>query len=224
MKINIITAFPEFFKSPFKTSIIKRGIQKGKVDIEIFDLRDFSDNKHKKIDDYPYGGGPGMVLMVKPIYDAVSVIKSKNSEFKTILLSPQGEKLTQQKIRKLSNEKNLILICGHYKGVDERVKTIIDEEISIGDYILSGGEIAALIIIDSIVRLIPGVIGDIESADSDSFEKGFLDHPHYTKPRSFKELEVPEVLLSGDHKKIEDWRKKMSHSKTMKKRNDLLKS
>ncbi len=210
MIINIVTAFPDFFDSPLDVSILKKGIEKEKVVIEVFNLRDFSDNIHKKIDDYPYGSGPGMVLMVKPIYDAVNAIKSKNnkSETKVILLSPLGERLTQQKVRSLSNEENLILICGHYKGVDERVKTFIDEEISVGDYILSGGETAALVIVDSIVRLIPGVIGDIESANSDSFETDLLDHPHYTKPRKFMNEDVPEVLLSGNHKKIQEWRER----------------
>ncbi|NVM05257.1 MAG: tRNA (guanosine(37)-N1)-methyltransferase TrmD [Candidatus Helarchaeota archaeon] len=226
MKINIITAFPEFFKSPLDTSIIKKGIEKGKIKIEIFNLRDFSNNKHKRIDDYPYGGGPGMVLMVEPIFNAVNEIKEKNNKLKTkvILLSPQGERLTQPKVREISKEENLILICGHYKGVDERVKKFIDEEISIGDYILSGGELPVLVIIDSVVRLIPGIIGDIESANTDSFETGLLDYPHYTKPRIFMEEEVPSVLLSGDHKKIEEWKERMSHLRTTEKRNDLLES
>jgi len=226
MKINIITAFPEFFKSPLETSIIKRGIEKGKIKIEIVNLRDFSNNKHKRIDDYPYGGGPGMVLNVKPIFNAVKTIKEKDNKLKTkvILLSPHGERLTQLKVRKLLKEENLILICGHYKGVDERVKKFIDEEISIGDYILSGGELPALVIIDSVVRLIPEVIGNIESANTDSFETGLLDHPHYTKPRIFMREKVPDVLLSGNHKKIEEWRKRMSYLSTAKKRNDLLKS
>ena len=226
MKINIITAFPEFFKSPLDTSIIKKGIEKGKIKIEIFNLRDFSNNKHKRIDDYPYGGGPGMVLMVEPIFNAVNEIKEKNNKLKTkvILLSPQGERLTQPKVREISKEENLTLICGHYKGVDERVKKFIDEEISIGDYILSGGELPVLVIIDSVVRLIPGIIGDIESANTDSFETGLLDYPHYTKPRIFMEEEVPSVLLSGDHKKIEEWKERMSHLRTTEKRNDLLES
>ena len=226
MKINIITAFPEFFKSPLETSIIKKGIEKGKIKIEIVNLRDFSNNKHKRIDDYPYGGGPGMVLKVKPIFNAVKTIKEKDNKLKTkvILLSPHGERLTQIKVRKLLKEENLILICGHYKGVDERVKKFINEEISIGDYILSGGELPALVIIDSVVRLIPEVIGDIESANTDSFEIGLLDHPHYTKPRIFMREKVPDVLLSGDHAKIKKWRHEQSLKRTVARRPDLMKA
>jgi tRNA (guanine37-N1)-methyltransferase len=164
--------------------------------------------------------------MVEPIFNAISKIKEKNqnSKIKIILVSPQGEKLNQSKIRELSKEEILIIICGHYKGVDERVKRFIDEEISVGDYILSGGELPSLIIIDSITRIIPGVIGDIDSANSDSFETGLLDHPHYTKPRDFKGEKVPEILLSGNHKEIEKWRKRMSYINTTKNRSDLLES
>jgi tRNA (guanine37-N1)-methyltransferase len=226
MKIYVITAFPQFFKSPLETSILKKGIEKCKIYVEIVDLREFSTEKHKKVDEYPYGGGPGMVLMVEPIFNAISKIKEKNqnSKSKIILVSPQGEKLNQSKIRELSKEEILIIICGHYKGVDERVKRFIDEEISVGDYILSGGELPSLIIIDSITRIIPGVIGDIDSANSDSFETGLLDHPHYTKPRDFKGEKVPEILLSGNHKEIEKWRKRMSYINTTKNRSDLLES
>jgi tRNA (guanine37-N1)-methyltransferase len=226
MKIYVITAFPQFFKSPLETSILKKGIEKCKIYVEIVDLREFSTEKHKKVDEYPYGGGPGMVLMVEPIFNAISKIKEKNqnSKIKIILVSPQGEKLNQSKIRELSKEEILIIICGHYKGVDERVKRFIDEEISVGDYILSGGELPSLIIIDSITRIIPGVIGDIDSANSDSFETGLLDHPHYTKPRDFKGEKVPEILLSGNHKEIEKWRKRMSYINTTKNRSDLLES
>ncbi|MCK4966809.1 tRNA (guanosine(37)-N1)-methyltransferase TrmD, partial [bacterium] len=208
MKIFIVTGFPEFFKSPVETSILKNSIQKGKVTVEILNLRDFSNDKHKRIDDYPFGGGAGMVLMVEPIYKAITAIKEKNKGIKTILLSPQGELFSQSKARRLSKEEKFILICGHYRGIDERVRQFVDEEISIGDYIVSGGETASLVILDAVARLVPDVIGNSESADGDSFEKGLLDHPHYTKPRDFMSNQVPEVLLSGNHKEIDKWRKK----------------
>lgn len=226
MKIYVITAFPHFFNSPLETSILKKGIEKGKISVEIVDLREFSMERHKKVDEYPYGGGPGMVLMVEPIFNAISRIKEKCKDIKPkiILVSPQGEKLNQTKVRELSREEVIIIICGHYKGVDERVKKFIDEEISVGDYILSGGEIPSLIIIDAITRIIPGVIGDIDSANSDSFETGLLDYPHYTKPRDFKGERVPEILLSGNHKEIDKWRKEMSYINTTKNRSDLLES
>ena len=224
MKIFIVTGFPEFFKSPVETSILKNSIQKGKVTVEILNLRDFSNDKHKRIDDYPFGGGAGMVLMVEPIYKAITAIKEKNKGIKTILLSPQGELFSQSKARRLSKEEKFILICGHYRGIDERVRQFVDEEISIGDYIVSGGEAASLVILDAVARLVPDVIGNSESADGDSFEKGLLDHPHYTKPRDFMSNQVPEVLLSGNHKEIDKWRKKMAVDKTREKRKDLLES
>ncbi len=224
MKIFIVTGFPEFFKSPVETSILKNSIQKGKVTVEILNLRDFSNDKHKRIDDYPFGGGAGMVLMVEPIYKAITAIKEKNKGIKTILLSPQGELFSQSKARRLSKEEKFILICGHYRGIDERVRQFVDEEISIGDYIVSGGETASLVILDAVARLVPDVIGNSESADGDSFEKGLLDHPHYTKPRDFMGSQVPEVLLSGNHKEIDKWKKKMAVDKTREKRRDLLES
>ena len=224
MKIFIVTGFPEFFKSPVETSILKNSIQKGKVTVEILNLRDFSNDKHKRIDDYPFGGGAGMVLMVEPIYKAITAIKEKNKGIKTILLSPQGELFSQSKARRLSKEEKFILICGHYRGIDERVRQFVDEEISIGDYIVSGGEAASLVILDAVARLVPDVIGNSESADGDSFEKGLLDHPHYTKPRDFMGSQVPEVLLSGNHKEIDKWKKKMAVDKTREKRRDLLES
>lgn len=224
MNIYIVTGFPEFFVSPLKTSILKNSLQKGKVTVEILNLRDYSGDKHRRIDDYPFGGGAGMVLMVEPIYKAVSAIKEKSSEARTLLLSPQGEKFTQKRARELVREKELILICGHYRGIDERVREFIDEEISIGDYIVSGGEPAALVVLDAVVRLVPEVLGNMESAEGDSFENGLLDHPHYTKPREFMGMEVPSVLLSGNHKEIDEWRLKMSAERTREKRNDLLES
>ncbi len=219
MKIDILTLFPNMFNSFKEESIIKRAIDEGKVTINTCNFRDFSKNKHKKVDDTPYGGGNGMVLMCQPIFDAVASIKKEKS--KVILLSPQGSKFTQEKAYELAKEEHLIFICGHYEGFDERIKTICDEEISIGDYVLTGGELPAMVLTDAVVRLIPGVIEE-KSHENDSFNNGLLDYPTYTKPRNYKGLEVPEVLLSGDHKKIESWRKNEQLKITNEKRPDLL--
>ena len=220
MKIDILTLFPEMFDGFKSESIIKRAIEDKKVEINTCNFRDFSKNKHKKVDDTPYGGGAGMVLMCQPIFDAVESLKNKNS--KVILLSPQGKKYEQKMAYDLAKEDHLIFICGHYEGFDERIKTICDEEISIGDYVLTGGELPAMVITDSIVRLIPGVI-DEESHINDSFNNNLLDYPTYTKPRDYKGKKVPEVLLSGDHKKIDEWRKNKQLKITSEKRPDLLK-
>ena len=192
MKIDILTLFPEMFDGFKSESIIKRAIEDKKVEINTCNFRDFSKNKHKKVDDTPYGGGAGMVLMCQPIFDAVESLKKKNS--KVILLSPQGKKYEQKMAYDLAKEEHLIFICGHYEGFDERIKTICDEEISIGDYVLTGGELPAMVITDSIVRLIPGVI-DEESHINDSFNNNLLDYPTYTKPRDYKGIKVPDVLL-----------------------------
>lgn len=220
MKIDILTLFPDMFNDFKNESIIKRAIDKKIVEINTCNFRDFAKNKHKKVDDTPYGGGAGMVLMCQPIFDAVNSLKNKDS--KVVLLSPQGEKYTQEKAYELSKEKHLIMICGHYEGFDERIKTIVDEEISIGDYVLTGGEIPALVLSDSIVRLLPGAIEE-ESHTNDSFNDNLLDYPTYTKPRTYKGLDVPEVLLSGDHKKIEEYRLNERVRITKEKRPDLIK-
>ena len=220
MKIDILTLFPEMFDGFKSESIIKRAIEDKKVEINTCNFRDFSKNKHKKVDDTPYGGGVGMVLMCQPIFDAVESLKKKNS--KVILLSPQGKKYEQKMAYDLAKEEHLIFICGHYEGFDERIKTICDEEISIGDYVLTGGELPAMVITDSIVRLIPGVI-DEESHINDSFNNNLLDYPTYTKPRDYKGIKVPDVLLSGDHKKIDEWRKNKQLKITSEKRPDLIK-
>ena len=196
MKIDILTLFPDMFKGFKEESIIKKAIDNKKVDINAINFRDFAKNKHKKVDDTPYGGGAGMVLMCQPIFDAVEKIKTEKS--KVILLSPQGKKYDQKMAYDLSKEEHLIMICGHYEGFDERIKSICDCEISIGDYVLTGGEIPAMVLCDSITRLIPGVIEE-ESHLKDSFNDDLLDYPTYTKPRNYKGMEVPEVLLSGDH-------------------------
>ena len=220
MKIDILTLFPDMFDGFKNESIIKRAIDSKKVKINTCNFRDFANNKHKKVDDTPYGGGCGMVLMCQPIFDAVEKLKKKDS--KVILLSPSGKPYNQKKAYELSKEKHLIMICGHYEGFDERIKTICDDEISIGDYVLTGGELASMVITDSVVRLLPGVIEE-ESHLNDSFNNNLLDYPTYTKPRNYKGMKVPEVLLSGNHKEIEKWRKDEQIRITKEKRPDLFK-
>ena len=221
MKITILTLFPEMVEPLINSSILKRAQEKKLVKFEVVNFRDFSTNKHKTVDDTPYGGGSGMVLSVEPIYYALESLEKPNYK---ILLSPQGKTFDQTKAKELLMEKHLTFICGHYEGFDERVIDFVDEEISLGDFVMTGGEIAAMAMIDSIVRLIPGVIGSQESFEKDSFYDGLLDYPQYTKPREFKGLMVPDVLLSGDHAKIEQWRQEMSKKKTLERRPDLLKS
>lgn len=219
MKIDILTLFPEMFQNVFSSSIINRAIKEKKVEITIHNFRDYSKDPHHKVDDTPYGGGAGMVLTCQPIFDCVESLKTKNS--KVILLTPDGTPYKQKTAYDLAKETHLIFICGHYEGFDERIRTLCDLELSIGDYILTGGELASMVITDSIVRLLPGVIEE-SSHQNDSFNNNLLDYPTYTKPRVFRNLEVPKVLLSGDHKKIEEYRKKESLKKTVEKRPDLL--
>lgn len=220
MKIDILTLFPEMFDGFKSESIIKRAIDLGKVTINTCNFRDFSEDKHKKVDDTPYGGGAGMVLKCQPIFDALKSVKKENS--KVILLSPQGVPYNQKMAYELSKEEHLILVCGHYEGFDERIKSVCDEEMSIGDYVLTGGELPAMVITDSVVRLIPGVI-DEESHLNDSFNNNLLDYPTYTKPRDYNGMKVPEVLLSGDHEKIKKWREEKQLEITKEKRPDLIK-
>ncbi len=229
MRIDIITIFPKMFEPVLNESIIKRAQAKKKVKIDIRNLRDYTLDKHRKVDDRTFGGGSGMVMNAEPIFRAVESIKSKirnpKSETKVVLLCPQGEKLTQRKAKELSKHKHLIMICGHYEGIDERVrKHLVDEEISIGDYVLTGGELPAMILVDCVVRLIPGVLGDKNSLNSESFEGNLLEYPQYTRPADFRGMRVPEILLSGDHVKISEWRKKQSVKRTKLKRPDLLKN
>lgn len=219
MKIDILTLFPEMFKDIFSYSIIARAIEEKKVKIEIHNFRDYSKDPHHKVDDTPYGGGEGMVLTCQPIFDCVEALRTKDS--KVILLTPDGVVYQQKIAYDLSKEKHLILICGHYEGFDDRIRTICDLEISIGDYVLTGGELASMVITDSIVRLLPGVIKE-NSHQNDSFNNNLLDYPTYTKPRVFRGMEVPEVLTSGDHKKIEEYRREKSIEKTQARRPDLL--
>ena len=219
MKIDILTLFPGMFKGIFDESIIKRAINNNNLEVNIINFRDYSNDPHKKVDDTPYGGGVGMVLTCQPIFDCVRSLKKDDS--KVILLTPSGKVYKQDVAYQLSNYNHLIIICGHYEGFDERIKSICDMEISIGDYVLTGGEIPAMVLVDSITRLLPGVITD-ESHLNDSFNNNLLDYPTYTKPRVFEGLEVPNVLLSGDHKKIEEYRYEESLRLTKENRPDLL--
>lgn len=220
MKIDILTLFPNMFKGILEESILRRAQEKKLVEINIVNFRDFSKLNNHQVDDTPYGGGGGMVLRPEPLIDAIEAFKTEES--KVILLSPQGIPYKQEKAFELKKEKHLILVCGHYEGFDERIKNFIDEEISIGDYILTGGEIPAMVLTDSIVRLLDGVIKET-SYQNESFQDNLLDYPTYTKPSEYRGLKVPEVLLSGDHEKIKTWREEMRRKNTKEKRNDLFK-
>lgn len=223
MKIDVLTIFPEMF-TPLEQSIIGRARQAGKLDVQITDIRPFSTCKHKNTDDYPFGGGAGMLMMAQPILDAIRHVAPDPFPGKRILMSPRGRTLTQEMANELSRESNLLILCGHYEGVDERVvESAIDMEISIGDYVLTGGELPAMVLIDCLARQIEGVLGSEESAETESFSvPGLLEYPQYTRPRVFEGREVPEVLLSGDHSKINDWRRKQSILLTAQRRPDLL--
>lgn len=226
MQIDILTLFPEMLDGTFNSSILKRAVDKKLFDYRLINFREFSTNKHQKVDDYPYGGGPGMVLTAQPIFDAVAHAKNtKATKPRVILLCPQGERYTQSKAEELATEEHLIIICGHYEGYDERIREhLVTDEISIGDYILTGGEIGALALVDSVVRLIPEALGNEQSAVLDSFSTGFLEHPHYTRPADYQGMQVPEVLLQGNHAKIDLWRKKQSIKRTYERRPDLIKA
>ena len=222
-KIEIISATPELLESPFSGSIMKRAVDKKIVQINFHDLKNFSSFKKKQIDDYQFGGGSGMVLMIEPIFNCINFLKKNDKYSEVIYMTPDAPILDQKTSNKLSISGNLIIICGHYKGIDQRIRdNFVTMEISIGDYVLSGGELPAAVLCDSIVRLIPGVLNDETSALTDSFQDNILAPPVYTRPSSFNEMEVPAVLLSGDQKKIENWREKKSFEKTKKIRPDLL--
>lgn len=221
MKFDVLTLFPEMF-TPLKSSIIGRATQNNYIEINITDIRDFSKDKHKKVDDTPYGGGAGMVMKPDVVYDAIKSVIANNT--KIIYLSPQGKQLTQKKIEELSKEEHIVCLCGHYEGIDQRViDEIAPEEISIGDYVLTGGELPAMVLIDSVSRYIDGVL-DKESVKEESFANGLLEYPQYTRPEVFKNRAVPEILTSGHHEKIEEWRRKQSIKTTYEKRPDLLKT
>jgi len=223
MRIDIVTGIPKLLESPFQESILKRAQEKGIVSLFLHDLRDYTHDKHKTIDDTPYGGGAGMILKPEPIFECVEALTKQRAYDEVILLTADGEQFTQQTANELSLRKNLILICGHYKGVDERVReALVTREISIGDYVLTGGELAAAVVVDAIARLIPGVLNDGESALSDSFQDGLLGSPQYTKPPDFRGMKVPQVLLSGDHKEIERWREQQRVERTKSRRSDLI--
>ncbi|MGC8595009.1 MAG: tRNA (guanosine(37)-N1)-methyltransferase TrmD [Candidatus Kryptoniota bacterium] len=223
MRIDIVTGLPGILNGPLNESIIKRAQAAGIVDINIWNLRDFTHDRHKTIDDLPYGGGPGMVLKPEPVFECVERLKSERNYDDIILLTPDGDLFNQSMANELSLKKNLILICGHYKGVDERVReSLVTREISIGDYVITGGELAALVVIDAVVRILPGALGDSESALNDSFQTGLLDYPQYTRPPIYRGMKVPDVLLSGDHAEIARWREKRAVERTANRRPDLI--
>jgi tRNA (guanine37-N1)-methyltransferase len=227
MRIDVLTLFPEMFESPLRHSILKRAQQGGIVNIVFTNIRDFATDKYKKVDDKPYGGGPGMVMMPGPIFDCFEYVEKLSVEKgRVILLTPQGQKFNQAKAIELSKEKRLILIAGRYEGFDERIRIgLAAEQISVGDYVLSGGEPAAMVVIDAVVRLLPGTLGDEDSSKDDSFSEstgGGLEYPQYTRPEVFRDMKVPEILLSGDHSKIAEWRRQQVLERTKKQRPDLL--
>lgn len=225
MKIDVLSLFPDMFSGVFNQSILKKAQERGHVSFRITNFRDFADNKHRKVDDEPYGGGEGMVLMPQPIFSAVASLRGERPDEKphVVLLSPQGERHSQEKAKQLAKKSHLLFICGHYEGFDERIRLeLADDELSIGDYVLTGGELPAMVIIDSVVRLLPGVLGNEQSSENDSFADGLLEHPHYTRPAHFRGLNVPDVLLSGNHGKIDEWRHFQSLKRTFERRPDLL--
>ena len=220
MRIDVLTLFPNLFKGFLEESIMGRAIKNNLVEINLIDFREFSHSKHKKVDDYPFGGGAGMVLQVQPVVDALRSIKGYEEALK-IMVTPQGETFHQERAYTLSKKEHIIILCGHYEGFDERIRDYFDVEVSIGDYVLTGGELAAMVLIDSITRVIPKVIGKDESHHNDSFSNDLLEHPHYTRPREFEGKSVPEVLLNGNHKHITEWRYKESLKRTKERRKDL---
>lgn len=223
MRIDILTIFPEMFEGPFSHSIVKRARDKALVEIHLHNIRDYANNKHNRVDDYPFGGGAGMVMMIEPILSCINKLRTEREYDEVIFMTPDGELFEQPVANQLSTLKNLILLCGHYKGIDERLREhVITREISIGDYVLSGGELAAAVVTDSIVRLLPGVLGDETSALSDSFQDGLLSPPVYTRPADYKGWQVPEILLSGHDRKIAEWRHEQSLERTAKRRPGLL--
>lgn len=232
MKIDILTIFPEMFEGPLTCSLLAKARDKKILDISCTDIRSFTKDKHNKVDDRPFGGGPGMIMKPEPAYEALKSVgvKKRNNLYKNplkkplvIYMSPQGETLNTDIIKELAQHEHLVLLCGHYEGIDERIIQWVDKEISIGDYVLTGGEIPAMVLIDSVARMLPKVVQDNLSVEQDSFYNGLLDYPHYTRPAEFKKLSVPKVLLSGNHLEIEKWRKEQALERTKKRRPDLLK-
>lgn len=224
MNIHILSLFPEMFTGVFNSSILKKAQEKEEVAINVVNFREFAGNKHHQVDDYPYGGGAGMVLKPEPIFNAVeSLVQHSDHKRRIILLCPQGERFTQKKAEELAKEEELIFICGHYEGYDERIREhLVTDEISIGDFVLTGGELAAMTVVDSVVRLLPNVLGKAASHEQDSFSTGLLEHPHYTRPVEYRGYKVPDVLLSGNHAAIDKWRREQSLKRTVERRPDLL--
>ena len=224
MRIDVLTLFPEIFESPLRGSILGRARDSGLVEIVLTNIRDFATDNYRKVDDKPYGGGPGMVMMPGPVFSCFDHVQAQSSDKgRVLLLTPQGPRFDQNKARELSGENRLVLIAGRYEGLDDRIRTgLCAEQISIGDYVLSGGELAAMVVIDAVVRLLPGVLGDDDSTKEESFSNGLLEYPHYTRPEVFRDMRVPEILLSGDHAKIAAWRKEQSLERTRQWRPDLL--
>ena len=221
MRIDVLTLFPEMFAGPFSESMLGRAQENGILSIRIHDIRDWADNKHSKCDDYPFGGGAGLVMMAQPIFDAVAAV-DPDHEARRILLTPRGRLLTTERARTLAKHPRLLLLCGHYEGVDERVMALMDEEISIGDYILTGGELPAMVLVDAVSRFVPGVLGSGESAEEESFSRSLLEYPQYTRPAEFRGMAVPEVLLSGHGANIAAWRQAQALEKTRENRPELL--
>ena len=221
MDIDVLTLFPRIFEGPLEESILKRARERGRVGIRVHNLRDYTHDKHRVVDDKPYGGGPGMLMKPEPIFEAVE--KLRRDKTRVVLMTPQGPALTQQRAREFSQREHLLIICGHYEGVDERVReSLVDDEVSIGDYVLTNGALAAAVFVDAVVRLLPGVLGDEQSAADDSFEAGLIEGPQYTRPPEFRGMKVPDVLVSGDHAAVARWRKEQAQRRTRERRPDLL--
>jgi tRNA (guanine37-N1)-methyltransferase len=224
MKFDIVTIFPRMVEAGLAEGVISRGVERGLLDVKVHDLREYTVDRHRSVDDVPYGGGPGMVMKPEPLARAVEDIRARRGDPDTVvLLSPQGRRFTQGEAARMSRLRHVALLCGRYEGMDERIRTLVaTEELSIGDYVLSGGELPALVIVDAISRLVPGVVGDTRSVEEDSFSRGLLDHPHYTRPSEFSGAKVPEVLMSGHHEQVRRWRKKTAIQRTLERRPELL--
>ena len=224
MKFDIVTIFPRMVEAGLAEGVISRGLERGRLDIKVHDLRDFTSDRHRSVDDVPYGGGPGMVMKPEPLARAVEDIRARRGDPDTVvLLSPQGRRFSQAEAVRMSALRHVVLLCGRYEGMDERIRTLVaTEELSIGDYVLSGGELPALVVVDAISRLVPGVVGDTRSVEEDSFSRGLLDYPHYTRPSEFSGAKVPDVLMSGHHEQVRRWRKKTAIQRTLERRPELL--